>query len=233
MAYICLSVFFNLRYYRKERTRDKRTGHRYIFYRSLSDLHFLSSYQFFSHSVILLLLFSFFLDTSSQHVFPPPAFSLASGRELAYIVLTAHGLVGRYLPAIKLSIKLSMYLAGNVKYYKLKQGTRSEKLISTMRCLFIIIIIIIRAFWVIDGKERKRGRERGLQISSRRFLYSRDYRMLVASLPLSLSLKKKKKTKNEKEKRKKKKTKNLPKSTINISYLLRSLLSQSHAYTYT
>lgn len=61
-----------------------------------------------------------------------------------------------------------MYLVDYAKYYKLKQGTRSEELVSTMRCLFIIIII--RAFWVIDGKERKRGRERGLQISSRRFL---------------------------------------------------------------
>lgn len=160
MAYICLSVFFNLKYCRRERTRDKRTGHRYIFYRSLSDLHSLSSYQLFSHSSILLLLFfsssPFSSTRNGQHVFPP-AFSLASARELAYIVLTAHGLLP-YLPAIKLSIKLFMYLVDYAKYYKLKQGTRSEELVSTMRCLFIIIII--RAFWVIDGKERKRERER-------------------------------------------------------------------------
>lgn len=149
---------------RLERKKNKKiTGHRYIFYRSLSTLYFLPSYQLFSHSSILLLLFfsssPFSSTRNGQHVFPP-AFSLASGRELAYIVLTAHGLVGRYLPAIKLSIKLSMYLVDYAKYYKLKQETRSEELISTMRCLFIIIIIIIRAFWVIDGKERKRGRER-------------------------------------------------------------------------
>lgn len=93
-----------------------------------------------------------------------------------------------------------MYLASDAKYYKLKQKTRSEELRSTMRCFFFFFFIIIRAFWVIDGKERKRERERGLQISSRRFFDSRDYRMLVASLPLSLSLSLKKKNKKEKQK---------------------------------
>lgn len=168
MAYICLSVclsVFNLRYCRRGKTGEKRTGHRYIFYRSLSTLHFLSSYQLFSHSSILLLLF-FLLPLSplpaTANTSSPRVFSLALGRELAYTFLTTHGLVGRYLPAIKLSIKLSMYLAGNAKYYKLKHKTRSEELVSTMRCFFIIIIIII-AFWVIDGK-REKERERGLQI---------------------------------------------------------------------
>lgn len=142
----------------ERKKRKKITGNRYIFYRSLSTIHFLSSYQLFSHSSILLLLFFFFFPFLFYPQRPtrllPRVFSLALGRELAYTFLTTHGLVGRYLPAIK----LSMYLASNAKYYKLKQKTRSEELRSTMRCFFFIIII--RAFWVIDGKERKRERER-------------------------------------------------------------------------
>lgn len=130
-----------------KKEEKKITGCRYIFYRSLSTLHtlcLLISYSvihpFFSY---FLFFFPFLLYPQRPTRLLPRVFSLALGRELAYTFLTTHGLVP-YLPAIKLSIKLSMYLAGNAKYYKLKQETRSEELRSTMRCFFIIIII--RAF---------------------------------------------------------------------------------------
>lgn len=87
--YICLSVcplqleMMLMLGTRLERREKKITGHRYIFYRSLSTLHCLSSYQLFIHSSILLLLFFLLLPLSplpaTANTSPPPRF-LSSSR---------------------------------------------------------------------------------------------------------------------------------------------------------
>lgn len=182
MAYICLSVCLSSTWdtveERKPEIKEQDIDISFIDLSRLFTFCLLISYSvihpFFSY---FFFFFPFLLYHPQRPTrLLPRVFSLALGRELAHTFLTTHGLVP-YLPAIK----LSMYLAGNAKYYKLKQKTRSEELRSTMRCFFIIIIII-RAFWVIDGKERKREREGGLQIGKLSSLFdSRDYRILAVS----------------------------------------------------
>lgn len=139
MAYICLSVcplqlemmlMSGTRLERKKRKKKEQDiDISFIDLSRLFTFCFLISYSvihpFFSY--FFFFFFPFLLYPQRPTRLLPRVFSLALGRELAYIFLTTHGLVGRYLPAIKLSIKLSMYLAGNAKYYKLKQKNKNRR----------------------------------------------------------------------------------------------------------